>query len=108
MNIILSSPIEKYFNVDRLDGMAVAQCFTSNGIVIDEGIERKGHAAIAQWRDEASSAYEYTAEPFSVQEFGDTIIVISKVEGNFPNSPVNLKYAFVLEGENISRLEITL
>ena len=77
INIKLPTPIEKYFYVDRKDGMAVAQCFTNNGIVIDEGIERKGHTAIAQWRNEASSAYEYTVEPFSVQECGDTIIVIS-------------------------------
>ena len=33
-------------------------------------------------------------------------MVIGKVSGNFPNSPVTLDYIFGLEGEKIASLEI--
>jgi hypothetical protein len=35
-------------------------------------------------------------------------VVTAHVAGDFPGSPIDLRYAFVLAGDRIARLEITL
>ena len=44
--------------------------------------------------------------PFALVEEGERITVTSRLVGNFPGSPVDLDYRFVLEGDKIARLEI--
>ena len=49
--------------------------------------------------------YGYTSEPFAVEE-NDGKTVASRLAGNFPGSPVNLRYFFELAGDKIASLEI--
>ena len=49
MTIQLPEPITAYFAGDKLDGDAVARCFTSDAVVKDEGRTYTGVAAIKQW-----------------------------------------------------------
>src|SRR5690349_1830242 len=94
----LSKPIAAYFTADGGDGEAVSQCFTENGIVKDEGHTHKGRAAIEAWKTAASAKYQYTSKPFSCEEKDEKIVVASHLVGNFPGSPVDLRYFFKLEG----------
>src|ERR1700680_4465215 len=104
MSLELPKPIAAYFAVDKGDIVAIAQCFTENAIVKDEGHTYNGMAAIKQWK--AEGKYTYTSEPFaSVQEDGKTVIT-SHLTGNFPGSPVDLRFFFELEGDKIASLEI--
>lgn len=103
----LPEPIAAYFDADSQDGEAVARCFTRNGRVLDEGETHSGHAAIAAWKTGASSRYTYTARPFKLDRQDRTYTVTSHVVGNFPGSPVDLRYIFSLERGKISSLEIT-
>ncbi|MCM2399876.1 nuclear transport factor 2 family protein [Rhizobium sp. S153] len=108
MPITLPKPIAAYFAADRIDSAAMTQCFTENAIVVDEGKTHTGRAAIRRWKSNASTKFDYVSEPIAVTEKDGSIVVTGRVTGNFPGSPVDLKYTFVLEGEAIARLEITL
>jgi hypothetical protein len=103
----LPKPIAAFFAADKLDGEAVSRCFTENAVVKDEGDTHTGRAAIKQWKTEASKKYEYTSEPFACEQRDDEVIVTSKLTGNFPGSPVDLRFFFDLAGDKIAALEIT-
>ncbi len=108
MSIHLPEPIDAYFTADRSDSDAVAGCFADNAVVNDEGHTYSGLAAIKQWKADASRKYTYTSEPFACEDKDGKTIVTSRLTGNFPGSPVDLRYFFGLEGGRIASLEITL
>ena len=103
----LPEPIAAYFNADGLDGEAVARCFTKQAIVKDEGHPYSGPAAIRAWKVEASAKYSYISEPYAVEQKDGRYIVTSRLTGNFPGSPVDLRFVFRLERGKIAFLEIT-
>ena len=102
----LPKPIAAYFAADSGDGEAVSQCFTENAIVKDEGHTHKGRAAIKAWKADASAKYQYTCEPLACEERGGKTVVTSHLVGNFPGSPVDLRYFFKLKGDKIASLEV--
>lgn len=106
MAIELPRPITAYFAADKDDGEAAACCFAADAVVTDEGHDHRGRPAIAAWRAAASKAYSYTVEPFAVAVRDGKTVVTAHVVGNFPGSPVDLRYFFVLDGERIAALEI--
>ena len=106
MTLDLPKPIAAYFTADTGDSEAVAQCFTKNAVVKDEGHTYHGRAAIKQWKSDASAKYQYTSEPIACDRKDGKIIVTSQLVGNFPGSPVNLRFFFELEGDKIASLEI--
>ncbi|OJU22135.1 MAG: polyketide cyclase [Sphingomonas sp. 66-10] len=103
---VLPKPIAAYFAADAGNGAAVADCFTANAIVVDEQQTYQGRDAIAAWRSEAVAKYQYTSEPIMVEKVEDRTIVTAHLVGNFPGSPVDLRYAFTLADGAIARLEI--
>jgi hypothetical protein len=105
-SLSLPKPIATYFAADRGDGEAVSQCFTDNAVVRDEGHTHKGRAAIKEWKTDASAKYEYTCEPIACEEKEGKTVVTSHLVGNFPGSPVDLRFFFKLEGDKIASLEI--
>lgn len=107
MSLILPDPIDRYFAADRhSDAASVAACFTPDAKVIDEGNTYAGREAIRQWLANAATQYTYTAEPFALAQHGGRIVVTSRLIGNFPGSPVDLRYIFALESDGIAALEI--
>ena len=106
-NLNLPEPIAAYFDADKEDGIAVANCFTKDGVVKDEGHTHVGVAAIEAWKTAASNQFSYTTEPYGIYEQGQQIVVTGRVTGNFPGSPVDLRYLFTLQGDKIATLEIT-
>lgn len=108
MSIKLPEHIDAYFAADKGDSNAVARCFAENAVVKDEGHTYNGVEAIKQWKTDSSNKYTYTSEPFACEEKDGKTIVTSRVTGNFPGSPVDLRYFFSLDGSKIAYLEITL
>lgn len=106
MTLDLQKPIAAYFAADKLDGTAVSQCFTEDAVVADEGHTYRGRAAIKQWKTEASAKYQYTCEPAACEQRSGNFVVTCRLTGNFPGSPVDLRFNFKLEGDQISSLEI--
>lgn len=107
MTIHLPAPIAGYFDADRTgDADAVAAWFTEDAVVKDEGKENRGRDAVRAWKGSSSKAYSYTAEPFAMVSEGDRTIVTSHVSGDFPGSPIDLRYLFALRDGKIAALEI--
>jgi hypothetical protein len=102
----LPAPIAAYFELDSHDGDAFARCFTEQATVKDEGQTHSGRAAIKDWKTAASAKYSYTSEPISLEENGGDCVVTSRLTGNFPGSPLNLRFKFRLDGGKIAYLEI--
>jgi len=107
INLHLPEPIAAYFDADRRDGESVARCFTNRAVVKDEGQTHSGLAAITAWKSALSTSYSYTSIPFSMDQKDGRYIVKSRLTGNFPRCPVDLRFAFRLERETIASLEIT-
>ena len=105
--LTLPEPIAAYFEADKHDGEAITRCFTEQAVVKDEGRTYSGSAAIKAWKIDASAKYSYTSEPFAIVEEDGGYVVTSRVTGNFPGSPVDLRFAFRLERGKIAYLEIT-
>jgi hypothetical protein len=106
MTLELPKPVAAYFIADEVNGEAVSQCFTENAVVKDEGHTYQGRGAIKQWKTEASAKYQYTCEPLACERTGGKIVVTCRLTGNFPGSPVDLRFFFELDGDQIALLEI--
>ena len=106
MPVTLPKAIAAYFAADQAARVSVADCFTETAIVKDEGKTYAGREAIRGWKTAASAKYSYVSEPLAVTQDNDRTIVTSRVTGNFPGSPVNLRYSFVVDGDKIARMEI--
>ena len=102
----LPKPIAAYFAADKGDSGALSRCFTEDAVVKDEGHTYKGRGAIKQWKTDASTKYEYTSEPLACEEKDGKTVVTCHLVGNFPGSPVDLRFFFELEGDKIASLEI--
>lgn len=107
MAIELPRPIAAYFAADVGGGEALARCFAEEAVVTDEGREHRGRAAILAWKAAASRQYHYRAEPFAVQSHDGKTVVTAHVVGDFPGSPVDLRYVFALAGGRITALRIS-
>lgn len=109
MAVKLPKGIEEYFAADRDGGPdAVTACFTEEAIVKDEGKTHVGLRAIRDWKAGSVQKYNYTVEPFSIGTENGRTLVTSHLVGDFPGSPVDLRYFFVLSDEKIAELEITV
>jgi len=109
MAIELPGRIAAYFAADRSkDAEAVVRCFAEDAKVTDEGHTYVGIDAIRRWKTEASAKYTYTVEPFAIAVDGDRTVVTAHLSGDFPGSPIDLRYAFKLVGDPIASMEIGL
>jgi ketosteroid isomerase-like protein len=109
MPVTLPYIIAEYFAADRKrSAEAVSDCFTDSAVVKDEGHTYTGREAIRQWKADSSAKYTYSVEPFSISTEGDRTTVVSHLAGDFPGGLVDLRYLFVLDGQKIVGLEITL
>ncbi|KAB1085368.1 nuclear transport factor 2 family protein [Neorhizobium galegae] len=106
MNVQLPQAISAYYEADQGDSVSVAQCFAEDATVIDEGNTYIGYDAIRDWKIVSSKKYTYTVEPFAIDQADDKVVVTAHVVGNFPGSPVDLRYFFGLSGDKIASLEV--
>jgi hypothetical protein len=84
-------------------------CFTDDAEVVDEGRTYRGHDEIRDWRETVTSKYTYTVEVVQSEAVGaERYVVTAQLEGNFPGSPVQLQFGFVLHDGLIAALEIAL
>ncbi len=106
-NLNLPGPVARYIaaaNAQEPD--AVTACFSEGAAVRDEGLNRHGIATIRDWAANVSRKYQPKLEVIdAVEQDGKTIVTL-RVSGDFPGSPIELRYTFTLQGEKISRLEI--
>lgn len=82
--------------------------FTEDASVIDVDETFKGKAVIKKWISESNSKYDAFSKVIDVKTYGANVNVLTIVSGNFPGSPVDLKYHFVMLNEKIKSLDIQL
>ena len=104
----LIGPVANYIAAaNAQDIEAVTASFSEGAVVRDEGQTRQGIAAIRQWAVEVSKKYRPTVEALDVAHTDGRTILTGRVSGDFPGSPIELRYVFTLNGEKIERLEIS-
>lgn len=107
MPIHLPDVVREYFEADKTSNPdAIAQCFAEDAVVIDEGNTYTGREAIRQWMANASTQYTYTVKPITIAPEHGRIVVTGHLVGNFPGSPVDLRYIFAFADDKIAGLEI--
>ena len=107
MSSTLPEPIAAYFAAaNKHDIDATLAPFSDSAVVLDEGRQRTGLAAIREWMDETVRKYHFKVAVKDVTEVNAQLVVIGRVSGTFPGSPVDLRYFFTLDADKITRLEI--
>jgi hypothetical protein len=106
MQLHLPVPVASYFAADKRVPATIARCFVHDAIVKDESRTHTGVAAIERWVKESSAKYDYTSRPVGSETIDGMTVVTCHVAGNFPGSPVDLRYYFRVEGDKIAALEI--
>ena len=104
----LPPPILAYFTAEtKGDDVALINAFAPDAAVKDEGRLHVGRHTIEAWWRAAKAKYQHTVEPLETGVTGDVIRVLARVTGRFPGSPATLTFAFRVEGDQITSLEIT-
>ena len=104
----LPSPIQLYFDADRRrDGEALIRAFAPDAVVEDEGHSYAGRQAIGAWWRETKEKYQTLMEPLEIGAESGVTKVVARVTGQFPGSPAMIRFAFQLNGDQITALEIT-
>src|SRR6058998_3014351 len=107
MSVALPAQIAIYIAAENQgDTEALARCFAEHAVVRDEGQTFEGLAAIKQWKAGTRKKYQHTVEPRASTRTDDEIIVTNRLTGNFPGSPIDVQFIFVLDGDKIASLEI--
>src|ERR1700760_4789666 len=83
----------------------------AEAVVVDEGREWRGTAAIRRWRATVATAYQYTVQVTGAEAAGEADgaehhHVHVHLEGNFPGGQVDLTDRFAVRDGRIARLEI--
>jgi len=103
----IPSVVKAYFEADRGENAdALAQVFSGEAVVEDEGARHEGVDAICAWWLAAKRKYHHVAEPIESSGAGNEISVLAKVSGQFPNSPATLEFLFTVEQGEIVALRI--
>lgn len=92
-------------NARNLD--AAVACLAADAVVEDEGETHRGLAAVRAWKKATEDRFRYTIEPTGVERRSESeTVVTATLAGDFPGSPVELKYEFTLRDDAIEALRI--
>jgi len=106
MSTKLPEPLAAYFSAHKNhDVDAMIGPFAEGAIVKNEGHERCGLPAIRKWMEEAAAKPSVIAVTNAAATDANTTAT-GRVSGNFPGSPVELRFIFALDQRKITRLEI--
>jgi hypothetical protein len=107
MSLDLPQPIAVYVAAENSgDVEALSQAFAPEATVRDENRTYNGLAAIKKWKAETKRKYNHTVTPLEIAvRHGETVLK-ARLTGNFPGSPIELQFVFVLEGDRIASLKI--
>ena len=103
----LPKPVAIYIAAENSgDTTLFDECFVEDAVVRDERETHSGLAAIKDWKVETKRKYQHTVDPLRLTKEDGKFIVINRVSGNFPGSPIELDFVFAIEGDKIVSLEI--
>jgi ketosteroid isomerase-like protein len=80
------------------DPTTVAGLFTTDAVVVDDGHTYRGRAEIVSWRTDVARSFTYTTTRLRVDLYDDvTVVVVERIEGDFPGGRIDLAYRFTLD-----------
>ena len=107
MNIEVPGPVATYLAAEKAkDTEMLGQCFREDAVVRDEGREHRGVAVIKAWHSEANAKFRYVLEPLEASTNGSAVVVRARVTGDFPGSPVEMRFNFTVSEDRIVSLEV--
>ena len=99
--------VARYFDaINRFDAESAAACFESDATVFDESKTHTGINAIRDWVAHTGEEYKANASVLGASQNGECLEVSTCVSGQFPGSPAELRFSFVIGEQKISRLSI--
>ncbi len=105
MNIELGKPLACYFQAANAhDSALLADCFTEDAVVFDEGQEYRGLAAIMEWNEAVTRKYDLTLELVSSAQEDGLTVVTAEATGRFDGSPALIGYCFEQAGNKVTSL----
>ena len=93
---------------NNFDSAAYIKCFSENAVAFDEGKTHNGRKEIETWIADSNERYKATIRPVGYEENETESILIAETSGNFPGSPIVLKYHLVIAGGLIQSLKFTV
>lgn len=103
----LPAPVRLFFESDAArDDEGLRAVLAPEIHVHDEAQDYHGPDEVIAWRKAAAAKYTYTSTPLAHEHAGDQVRVRARLEGNFPGSPADVTYAFVLRDGLIAGLGI--
>jgi hypothetical protein len=80
--------VVEYLNAERAkDAARLSLCFVEDGVVHDEGRDRRGRDGIRQWKEEVDAKYRYVSEPLAASAHEDTVTVRTRLTGRLSWEP---------------------
>lgn len=104
----LPAVITRYLDAQRSrTAGAVADVFTPDAVVVDDGRTYATTGEITDWLASAATEYTYTTTLTAARRDGDAhYVVVNHLEGDFPGGQVDLNFRFTLRDGRISALTI--
>jgi ketosteroid isomerase-like protein len=107
MPISLPPAIELFVRIENSNDIeALAECFTPDATVRDEGHSYDGLDAIREWKAATKKKYQHTVAPLDIVQRDGKTVLRATLTGDFPGSPVTLDFSFVLKDGKILSLTI--
>src|SRR4030095_531541 len=107
MQITHPHPINSYVKATKeRDNDAFGALFTEDAIVHDKGQEHRGVIAIRKWLRSTVEKCQFPLPPTRLSQQGTETILNGKLSGDFPGSPLSMRFHFVLREGKISSLDI--
>jgi len=108
MNFNVPGAVATYLAAEKAkDTEQLGECFREDATVRDEGREHRGIAAIKAWHREANAKFRYVVEPLKASVGGPAVVVRARLTGDFPGSPVEMRFNFTVSEDRIVSLEVT-
>lgn len=101
----LSAGVTAYFHlIDGPDKAKVAELFTSDATVVDDGRTYHGRQAIHAWLTGPANAFTTTSTHLSAEQNENrSATVLILLEGNFPGGRVELRHEFEQQSDGLIR-----
>lgn len=97
-NTDLPSTVAAYLDATPdTDPATIAALFSADATVADDGHTYRGRTEIASWRRDVAAAFTYATTRLRAEQHGDVVVVVNRIEGNFPGGRIDLANQFTLD-----------
>lgn len=93
---VLPPAVTAYFAALAGEPADALALFTPDAVVTDDGRTYRGQVEILGWLSGPAGEFTVTTTRLSVQVDGPAVLVVNRLDGNFPGGTVTLRHVFGL------------